>query len=270
LFSMTDNEFRRLADFIKSGYGINLKEEKRAMVEGRLNGLLLKKGMSSYSEYLDYLFSDKTGEAVSALVNRITTNHTYFMREVPHFVFLRDRVLPEMKQLVRDRNLGIWSAGCSTGEEAYTVAFVLDEFFGREKALWDTRILATDISTNVLEHAIRGIYSEESVKCLPAKWRLGYFRKTDTGYEVVDRIKKEIIFRKFNLMDRVFPFKKKFHIIFCRNVMIYFDKKTKRELLRKFYDVMEPGAYLFIGHSESINRGESAFKYVMPSVYRKE
>jgi len=270
LFSMTNQEFRLLTAYIKSNYGINLKEEKRAMVEGRLHGLLLKNGVSSFSEYFSQVMSDKTGEAVAALVNRITTNHTFFMREPAHFFYLRDKVLPQLASTVRNKDLRIWSAGCSTGEEPYTIAFILDEFFGKEKALWDTRILATDISSSVLEYAAKGVYSIESVKKLPAQWQLSYFLRNDSGYEVVDRIKKEIIFRKFNLMDKVFPFKKKFHIIFCRNVMIYFDRETKTELVNKFYNAMEHGGYLFIGHSESLSRGESPFKYVMPSVYRKE
>lgn len=121
-----------------------------------------------------------------------------------------------------------------------------------------------------MEYAIRGVYDSESVDKLPAEWLANYFRKNESDYEIVDRIKHEVIFRRFNLMDKTFPFKKKFHIIFCRNVMIYFDKATKAELVRKFYDAMEYGAYLFIGHSESLNREESALKYVMPSVYRKE
>ena len=188
----------------------------------------------------------------------------------PIISIFRDHILPELKQRVRNKDLRIWSAGCSTGEEPYTLAFFIDEFFGKEKALWDTKILATDISTRVLDYAVKGVYSVDSVKNLPNHWLRNYFRKHESGYEIVDRIKREVIFRKFNLMDRIFPFKKKFHIIFCRNVMIYFDKQTKAELIRRFYDAMEYGAYLFIGHSESINRGESPFKYVMPSVYRKE
>lgn len=175
-----------------------------------------------------------------------------------------------MKKSVRNKDLRIWSAGCSTGEEPYTIAFILDEFFGKEKALWDTKILATDISGRVLEHASRGIYSSESVNNLPRQWLLNYFYQKESSYEIVDRIKKEVIFRKFNLMDKNFPFKKKFHIIFCRNVMIYFDKETKSELIKKFYDAMEHGGYLFLGHSESLNGGGPEFKYVMPSVYRKE
>jgi len=267
---MTDQEFSQLASYVKSHYGIYLKEEKRAMVEGRLHNLLMRHGASSFTDYFNHVLSDKSGEAVAALVNKLTTNHTYFMREADHFYFFRDHILSELKQRVRNKDLRIWSAGCSTGEEPYTLAFFIDEFFGKEKALWDTKILATDISTRVLDYAVKGVYSVDSVKNLPNHWLRNYFRKHESGYEIVDRIKREVIFRKFNLMDRIFPFKKKFHIIFCRNVMICFDKQTKAELIRRFYDAMEYGAYLFIGHSESINRGESPFKYVMPSVYRKE
>lgn len=271
VLSITDHEFRQLSDYIKSYYGIDLKEEKRAMVEGRLNNLLRKGKMSSFSEYFGHVLSDKTGSTVAELLNRITTNHTFFMREADHFFYFRDKVLPELKDRIRNRDLRIWSAGCSTGEEPYTIAFIIDEFFGRGKALWDTKILATDISSGVLEYAARGVYSSEAVSKLPAHWLTGYFRRDESGcYKIDDRIRKEVIFRRFNLMDKAFPFRKKFHIIFCRNVMIYFDKQTKAELTRKFYDAMEHGAYLFIGHSESINRGESGFKYVMPSVYRKE
>lgn len=269
MLSMTDHEFKKLAAYIKSNYGINLREEKRAMVEGRLNALLIQHGMNSFSDYFDYVLSDRTGDAVVSLVNKITTNHTFFMREADHFFYFRDKALPEFKRNIRDKDLRIWSAGCSTGEEPYTLAFLIDEFFGREKALWDARILATDISTRALEHAIKGVYSSESVGKLPSHWQVSYFKRNACGYEVVNRIKKEVIFRKFNLMDKVFPFKKRFHAIFCRNVMIYFDKETKTQLIKKFYDALEYGGYLFIGHSESLNRGESAFKYVMPSVYRK-
>lgn len=270
VFSITDHEFKQLASYIKSHYGIDLKEEKRAMVEGRLGKILLQNGMDSFSDYFKHVLSDKTGKAVTVLVNKITTNHTYFMREQSHFEYFRDKVLPELKTRVKKRDLRIWSAGCSTGEEPYTIAFIIDEFFGGEKLLWDTRILATDISTKVLEEAVRGVYSSESVENLPTVWRNKYFIKNESGYEVTDRIKNEVIFRKFNLMDRTFPFKKKFHVIFCRNVMIYFDRQTKIELVKKFYDAMEHGAYLFIGHSESLYREETAFKYIMPSVYRKD
>src|SRR5690554_886214 len=133
LITITDEEFEKLAKFIKSNYGINLKEEKKSLVMGRLRKVLHQKNMSSFSEYLDYVLSDKTGEAVSDMVNRITTNHTYFMRESKHFEFFKEEVLPYLKKKVSDKDLRIWSAGCSTGEEPYTLAMIIDEFFGKEK-----------------------------------------------------------------------------------------------------------------------------------------
>lgn len=271
MVAITEKEFRQLAQYIKSNYGINLKKEKQALVMGRLSNVLANKGFSSFSNYFDYVISDKSGEAVITLINKITTNHTYFMREPDHFYFFRDRVLPFLKRTVADRDLRIWSAACSSGEEPYTLAMILDEFFGREKPLWDTKILSTDISEKVLDIARTGIYGNERIAPLPAGWRMNYFKKYDNENSIlIDRIKNEVIYRKLNLMDESFPFRKKVHTIFCRNVMIYFDNETKDRLANKLYDLMECGGYLFIGHSESLNRGTSGFRYVMPAVYRKE
>jgi len=270
MFKITDEEFNQLANFIQSNYGIYLKKEKQALVTGRLYNVLVQHNFNNFSEYYDYVISDKTGKAVVKLIDKITTNHTFFMREPDHFFYFRDEVLPYLKKTVKDKDLRIWSAGCSTGEEPYTLAMIIDEFFGSNKAWWDTKILATDISTKVLDQAKKGIYTNEKIAVLPSFWKLNYFKKIDSTHNmIVDRIKKEVIFRNFNLMERVFPFKKKFHVIFCRNVMIYFDAKTKRELVNKFYDATEYGGYLFIGHSESLSRDETKYKYVMPAVYRK-
>ena len=271
LIPITDKEFEALARFIKSNYGINLKEEKKSLVMVRLRNVLHQKNMKTFSEYLDYVFNDKSGEAVSELVNRITTNHTYFMRESKHFEFFGDQVLPYLKETVTDKDLRIWSAGCSTGEEPYTLAMIIDEFFGKEKYLWNTQILATDLSSQVLEVAKKGIYSNDSISKMPHDKRLKYFNKiSDDNSQIVDKIRKEVIFARLNLMNERFPFKKKFHAIFRRNVMIYFDSKTKMELVNKFYEITEPGGYLFIGHSESLIRNQTKYKYVMPAVYRKE
>ncbi|WP_186431394.1 protein-glutamate O-methyltransferase CheR [Clostridium sp. BSD9I1] len=271
MLTITSKEFKQLADYIKANYGIRLKEEKKTLVTGRLYNVLMDNNFSSFSDYYEYIISDKTGDAVNTLVNKITTNHTFFMREVDHFYYFRDKVLPYLKKIEREKDLRIWSAGCSTGEEPYTLAMIIDEFFGKEKMLWDTKILATDISSKVIDAAIKGIYSNEDIATLPHTWNLNYFRKYDNENSVVtDKIKNEIIYRKFNLMDAVFPFKRKFHVIFCRNVMIYFDAKTKMELVNKLYDMTEYGGYLFIGHSESLNREETKYRYIMPAVYRKE
>jgi len=270
MVAITQKEFRQLADYIKLNYGINLKEEKKALITSRLQNELVKNNLNSFSEYYDYILSDKSGKAVAALIEKITTNHTFFMRESDHFFYFRDMVLPYLKKTITDKDLRIWSAGCSTGEEPYTLAMIIDEFFGKEKVLWDTKVLATDISTKVLEEAKRGIYSNKDIEMLPSHWKLNYFKKLDDKNSVItDKIKKEVIFRKFNLMNDIFPFKKKFHVIFCRNVMIYFDVQTKRELVNKFYDLTEYGGYLFIGHSESLNGKETKYRYIMPAVYRK-
>lgn len=270
MINITEKEFSQLADYIKKHYGIYLKKEKMALVTGRLQNVLIEKGFQNFTDYYNHILSDKSGTEVTTLVDKITTNHTFFMREQDHFTYFKDKVLPYLKTKIKDKDLRVWCAGCSTGEEPYTLAMIIDEFFGKEKSLWDTKILATDISNRVLEIAKGGIYSSDGIGMIPAQWKLNYFKKIDNENNIItDQIKKEIIFRKFNLMEENFPFKRKFHVIYCRNVMIYFDTQTKCKLINKFYDSLEYGGYLFIGHSESINRDDASFKYVMPSVYRK-
>lgn len=271
MINITQTEFNHLADYIYSNYGIHLKSEKMTLVMGRLQNVLTQMNFNSFSEYYDYVVSDKTGEAAVTLMNRITTNHTFFMREPDHFDYFRDTVLPDLKIKSAGRDLRIWSAGCSSGEEPYTLAMIIDEFFGKDKPLWDTKILATDISERALSKAKTGVYAGRSIAALPYSWKLNYFSTLDSASSVIsDKLRQEVIFRKFNLMAPVFTFRKKFHVIFCRNVMIYFDEKTKQELVNKFYDATENGGYLFIGHSESLNREATRYKYVMPAVYRKE
>lgn len=268
---ITDQEFSELVQFIKRNYGINLAQ-KRCLVLGRLQNYIVQNGFESFSEYFQHIVNDRSGQAGTILVNKLTTNHTYFMREPQHFEFLERVALPYFaKALVRDKDLRIWSAGCSTGEEPYTLAMILDTFWGTEKWLWDTKILATDISSAALGKAQQGIYHNSQLETVPAGWRMKYFRRVDDESCIIrDQIRKEVIFRRFNLMNEAFPFKKRFHLIFCRNVMIYFDAVTKRDLVNRFYDHMEPGGYLFIGHSESLNRNESKYVLLAPSVYKKE
>lgn len=270
-FSITDKEFYQLAAYIKNNYGINLKKEKKSLVTSRLHKVLVNSGFNNFTEYYNHIISDKTGNAATILVNKITTNHTFFMREIEHFIYFKDIVLKYLTNTANNKDLRIWSAGCSSGEEPYTLAMIIDEFFGREKPLWDTKILATDISGQVLETALKGIYDNEKIETIPKSWRQEYFKRYDNESSIiVNKIKNEVIYRKFNLMDEVFPFKKKFHAIFCRNVMIYFDSKTKVELINKFYDMTESGGYLFIGHSETIDREKSNYRYIKPAIYRKE
>jgi chemotaxis protein methyltransferase CheR len=271
MLKISEKEFKQLTGYIKANYGIYLKKEKKTLLIGRLSNVLAEKNFTGFAEYFEYLTADKTGDAVVTLIDKITTNHTFFMREVEHFHFFKEKVLPQLVGTVKNRDLRIWSAGCSSGEEPYTLAMLIDEFFGTDKKWWDTKILATDISSKVLDIAVKGIYCNESIARIPTHWKLSYFEKMGKEKSVlIPKIRNEVIYRKFNLMNQNFPFKKKFHVIFCRNVMIYFDKKTKMDLVKKFYDVTEPGGYLFIGHSESLNRNETDYKYIMPAVYRKE
>jgi len=269
MITINDKEFKELTEYIQRCYGVNLTQ-KRHLIEGRLANLLVERGYTSFSEYFSDVFNDHSKVELTNLINRLTTNHTFFMRETNHFDYFRDRVLPLLKTTVKTRDLRIWSAGCSSGQEPYTLAMIMEDFFGAEKLQWDTKVLATDISVQALGIAELGVYSEEGMQDLPTIWKLNYFEKIDQqNFQVISKLKAEIIFRVFNLMDAVFPFKKKFHVIFCRNVMIYFDYKTKMQLINKFYDLTEPGGYLFIGHTESIVRNETKYRYVMPAVYRK-
>lgn len=270
MITITKEEFTKLAEYIERNYGIHLKEEKKALITNRLYNELVSSNCKNFTQYYEYICSDKTGIALTTFINKITTNHTFFMREAEHFYYFRDKVLPYLSSTVKDKDLRIWSAGCSSGQEPYTLAMIIDDYFKNDKILWDSKILATDISSKVLSEAMNGIYSYEEIEPLPSLWRLNYFQKLNNGdYRISDKIRKEVIYRKFNLMEKNFPFRKKFHTIFCRNVMIYFDHKTKMDLINKYYDMMEYGGYLFIGHTESIPRNETGFKYIMPAVYRK-
>lgn len=270
MIPITNKEFMLLSGYIKSYSGIHLKEEKKTLLVSRLSNMLTDMGMASFTDYYQRLKEDKSGMELSRLIDKITTNHTYFMREAEHFVYLKDVVLPYLKSHIKNRDLRLWCAASSSGQEPYTLAFILDEFFGKEPLHWEKKLLATDLSLNVLEEAKAGIYSAESIKTLSKIWTLNYFEKQNNGrYMVKEKMKKEVIYRRFNLLEARYPFKKKFHVIFCRNVMIYFDQETKQQVINQMYDQLEYGGYLFIGHSESIDRTKSNFKYIQPAVYRK-
>lgn len=219
---------------------------------------------------MDKVESSPKGEESNTLINVLTTNHTYFMRESVHFDFMKNEVLPYLKAKAEStKDLRIWSAASSTGEEPYTLAMVLMDFFRLEQGNWDTRILATDISTRVLEHAVKGVYLKEDLEALPDNWKRRYFTaKGNEEYEAKEELKRQVFFRRFNLMDP-FPFKRKFHVVFLRNVMIYFQDDVKYRLVNKIYDHMEPGGYLFIGTTESLDKAKMRFQYVQPSIYRK-
>lgn len=267
---MTNQEFLRISGYLKEKYGIDMSR-KQEIVRGRMENYIRNGGWDSYTQYMNELQRDTTGRLEKELVNLLTTNHTYFMREWEHFDFLKDYILPELKRKESaTKDLCIWCGASSTGEEPYTLAMILQDFFGLEKSQWDTHILATDISSGALQHAVQGIYTAEQVKTLPEPWKKRFFQKVNQGseYQVKEFVRQEVIFRKFNLMD-AFPFRRKMHVIFLRNVMIYFDGETKERLIRKLYDIMEPGGYLFVGKTETIDRNVVPFQMVRPSVFQK-
>ena len=267
---MTEEEFYRIYTFLKKHYGIDMSRKKE-IVKGRLENYVRNHGFTDYHSYMNALEADKTGGMEKKLVDMLTTNHTYFMREAEHFDYLRKEVLPYLKKKEeRNKDLRIWCGAASTGEEPYTLAMLLMDFLGLEKEQWDTKILATDISTEVLSHAMQGIYTKEQAEPLPEHFKRRFFKNLPDGehVKVTDELKNEVLYRKFNLMDP-FPFRRRLHVIFLRNVMIYFDDKTKTELLQKVYDALEPGGYLFIGRTETVDRNVVPFELVQASIFRK-
>lgn len=265
----TDKEFYRIVNYVKGRYGVNLIE-KRNLIEGRLENYLVINGFRSFDEFMDRVESDASQKYANELISMLTTNHTFFLREPEHFEFFKNTILPEWsKKEERKKELRVWSAAASTGEEPYTLAMIMKNFFELNSSSWDTRVLATDISMKVLEKAACGEYAKEQVETLPENWRRRFFiKKIDGNYKVNEMLRKEVIFRQFNLMSE-YKFKGKFHVIFLRNVLIYFDNKTKEEVIKKMVNCLEKGGYLFIGTTETINIGEKDLKYIRPSVYKK-
>ena len=271
---MEDSVFFTYASIVDREFGIQLPREKKALLESRLQRLFHEgEETAKYRDaagFLQALKQDGTGKLLKVLAEAITTHHTFFMREADHFWFYRDTVLPWITSSIQDGDIRTWCAACSTGQEAYTLAMLLQDQFGLLGARWEKTLLATDLSTEVLETAKLGIYERESLAGMPESWLHGYFHVAGRGkMQVNDGIRQQVLFRPFNLMTPCFPFKKPFHVIFCRNVMIYFDAPVRNRLVRQFYDYLEPGGYLFVGHSETVERQAAPFQYVMPSVYRK-
>lgn len=269
--AISDNELEQLAQIVYQKYGIVLTTKKRALIISRLQPILIKRGFTNFQDYVNFI-AHANEAALTELVNRITTNHTYFFREMAHFDFLTNTAFPEFVEYhkkINSNNLRIWCAAASTGEEPYSLAMQLKEYFGNDYSRWKAGLLATDISEAALEKALEGIYSSEAVNKLPKSLVSRYFAPHESAFKVTSELQKEVVFRKFNLMTEVFPFKKNFDLISCRNVMIYFDNPTKEVLVNKLYEQLRPGGYLFIGHSESLNGLSTPFDYVTAAIYQK-
>ncbi|MFB3924428.1 MAG: protein-glutamate O-methyltransferase CheR [Syntrophales bacterium] len=270
---LRDVDFDKIRTLVHNLCGIDLHEGKRELVKARLGKRLRQGNFRSFAEYYRYVTTEEGADELISMIDSISTNLTSFFREDSHFQKLR-MILPALLKM-EDQNsrmprLRIWCAGCSTGEEAYSIAMTLKETLGEKPA--DVKIWATDISTKVLKTAAAGIFPAEKVKKIPVDMIRKYFavgQGSWTGYyRVKNFLRNSIEFARFNLMDPPPP-GDSFDIIFCRNVMIYFNKMTQGILVGRFYSRLKPGGYLFIGHSESLTGLVHKFKYIEPSVYRR-
>lgn len=272
---LTDREFKMFRDLIFEKSGINLRKGKKELVRTRLGSRIKAKNLKSFEDYFRYIKEDKSNDELLNALDAISTNLTSFFREIKHFQFIEEKIIPELmaeKKPAGNQALRAWSAGCSSGEEPYTILFTLLENVELSNS-WEIKLLATDISLEMLEKAISGVYSEDKMTDVPKHMIGRYFRKGSNENAGLYRVKPEIRrlahFRRFNLMTYQFPFKYKFDFIFCRNVMIYFDKSTQQSLILKLYDALANGGYLLIGHAESLTGIEHQFKYIYPTIYKK-
>ncbi len=270
---LTHAEYKKIARLVYDRFGIHLGDKKESLVSNRLRKVLVAGGFSTFDKYYQYLINDRSGKALDVLINKISTNLTFFGREAEHFLYLKDTVIPAFHEagiLKRERKLRIWCAGCSTGEEAYTLAITAREALREVRSDIDFGILATDISGRALDVAEKGIYKRENVEKMDREWLKKYYdRVDDNTFSVKKEIREKVLFRRLNLMRPEFPFKNRFHVIFCRNVMIYFDQKTRQQLTARFHKNIFREGYLFIGHSESLGRDNRYFSYVKPAVYKR-
>jgi len=273
---VTNEEFELFRKLIYDKSGINLSTDKINLIQARLMKRLKLTNCETFLQYYRCIMNDPAGEEMIAMLNAISTNLTKFFREEEHFTFLDTTVLPDLisqKREKANRKLRVWSAGCSSGEEAYSLGMTILNHIDTP-LVWNIKILATDISTDILQMAAKGVYEKDKINNIPKEVFNEYFdsegSKYNNCYRVKPLLRRLLTFRRLNLIDERYPFKGKFDFIFCRNVMIYFDKQTQQGIVNRFYNHLEDGGYLFIGHSESLNRVKSPFKYKLPAVYRKE
>ena len=272
---LTDSQFHRISEFIQKNVGIKMPEEKRLMVQSRLTGRLKSLKMSNFDDYLNFAFSGtlEGSEEIALMINAITTNLTNFFRENVHFEYLTDTVLPELAQK-NIKKVELWSAGCSTGQEPYTLSIVMQEFMRKNPGkIDDYSVYATDISSRVLDKAIDAVYPMSEVESLSLELKKRCFLKSKDTVNPSVRLKPEIrqkvSFDRLNFMAPSYPRTTEKNVIFCRNVLIYFDKPTQESVVRKLLEHLMPGGYLFLGHSETIFGMDLPLKTVGPTIFKK-
>ncbi|TAJ15281.1 chemotaxis protein CheR [Marinilabiliaceae bacterium JC017] len=272
---LSEKDFQAFSAFIYSEYGIKMPPVKRIMLQGRLLKRIRELNMQSYSEYKDYFFS-KEGQQKELFnfLNVITTNKTDFFREPVHFDFLMNQVLPEhINNSTGKSTFKVWSAGCSSGEEPYTISIVLNNF-KQMHPNFAFSIMGSDISHKVLNVAAKGVYQESKIQIIPLDMKKRYFLKskdrTFPSVRVKPELQNNIVLKYVNLMDNSYDVQEKFEVIFCRNVLIYFDRQTQEKVINKLCHHLQPGGYFFIGHSESLSGMNVPLTHIKPTIFRKE
>ena len=268
--SLKNSIFEEISRIVYNACGIKLVTGKEELVRSRLFKRLRTLGLKDFDAYMQYIQEKKNGAELKIMIESLTTNKTSFFRENPHFEFMKKYILPDL--IAREEGIRVWSAGCSSGEEPYSIAIILNEEWPQMYRR-DLRILATDISSPILEKARKGEYEKELLLGIPPILRDKYFTQDSSlsapTFRIKDVIKRMVRFANLNLMAS-WPMQGRFDLIFCRNVMIYFDQPTQQELVRRFYEILAPGGYLMVGHSESLIASYGDFKYVKPATYRKK
>jgi chemotaxis protein methyltransferase CheR len=274
---MTSEDFKRLSSFIYNNYGIKMPEIKKTMLQSRLHKRLRDLNMKSYKEYVEYLFSKEGQQSeVIHMIDMVSTNKTDFFREPVHFDFMNSEALPELLkgEFKANRLIKIWSAGCSSGEEPYTIAISLNEFSIMNPGMqFDYNIFATDISTRMLRTAIEAIYKEIRLEMLPLNLKKRYLLRskdrTNPTVRIIPELRRKITFQRLNFIDNHYNVPDSFDFIFCRNVLIYFDRDTQENVINKLCTKLKPNGYFFLGHSESITNFDVPLRQLRPTIFRK-
>lgn len=264
--TISDKDFKRLYQFIQANFGINLSQ-KQQLISSRLSSTVEARGFTDFGPFVDKLLKERNPQDLELVLNKLTTNYTFFMRENEHFDFFTKVIMPELvRKYQNKKSIAIWSAGCSSGEEPYNLSMFLFDYLGSQASQWDTRILATDISAQALTAARKGTYTLPDT--IPPEWKRKYFTPNKDGTHTVSQaVRNNVDFRTFNLMGPI-QFRRKFDMIFCRNVMIYFDQPTKDALVRRFYDATLPGGYFMISCSENLG-ANAPYRRLATAVFQK-
>jgi len=267
--TLTQNEFHLIQSLLYEKAGISLSEQKQSLIVSRLSKRIKQLELPSFQAYYDLVVGGEDPEELTQMLDLMSTNKTDFFREPVHFEFLKEQVIPTLSHI---KQIRIWSSASSTGEEPYSIAMTLLDAVP-ELRQWDCKILASDLSTRVLAKAAQGVYEEERVENLSSAIIQRHFLRgkgKQAGFvKVKPQIGEMVTYRRINLMDQSFPIRNPLDVIFCRNVMIYFDRPTQASLVAKFFRYLKPGGILFIGHSESLQWIDHPFTYVAPTIYQK-